>query len=148
MDNQKQNDHSEFLVGGPSPSEKRHRKSKIETSTPIDESEQNEIIRKLRVDAKAQGDHARNIFHGLYWIIAAVYSMLFLYSKVLPYTIDHQKYFMHIVSLETFQVFYVASTINFLLLASLVKVNIIINKLYKRYVYSQILYPQSVYRIV
>ena len=80
---------------------------------------------EILLTAKRQATNCRHICYWLFIAASGLFTLLLVYSISQPYEIvTHQYYFMEDVPLWGFQLYYVASIINFLLAATMVKLGI------------------------
>ena len=83
-----------YEVGGKSSSIKKvkssNEKRKCGRSDPIDESEQEKIVSKLRQDAERQANTGRTTTFYLFRTIAGLFTAAMFYTIAYPYEIDHQ----------------------------------------------------------
>lgn len=89
---------NEYEVGGRSaPRTKRTsssataaKKGVEQNSVPIDESEQDKIVEKLKFDAERQARNGRTTFNYLFLTIAVIFATCLLYSIFFPFEMEHE----------------------------------------------------------
>lgn len=83
-----------FEVGGRTASIRQTKSSaekrKSGTADPIDESEQEKIVSKLRQDAERQAHTGRTTTFYLFRSIAGLFAVAIFYTIFYPFDIDHQ----------------------------------------------------------
>lgn len=81
----------DFKVGGkPSKRNAPRKKTPLENTYPIDETEQDQIISELFQDAERLAKKGRRSFHYLFLLIAGIYGATFLYSLRYHMEMEHQ----------------------------------------------------------
>ena len=89
---------NEYEVGGRSaPRTKKSsssataaKKGVEQNTVPIDESEQDKIVEKLKFDAERQARNGRTTFNYLFLTIAVIFATCLLYSIFFPFEMEHE----------------------------------------------------------
>ncbi len=80
---------------------------------------------QIILTAQKQAANGRRIFYWLFVSISGIFTLILVHTVTEPYqVVEHQSYFMDDVPLWGFEVFYIASIVNFLLAATICKLGL------------------------
>lgn len=88
----------------------------------LDSDEQERVIHDLKMQAWRQSSQARMLFSSIFFGLAALFAVIFVFSHINPWMASHQHAFRDLLPHSLFQIFYILTGINCLLVGLFVRV--------------------------